>query len=496
MISGGMSQVTVEQRQGVIATGPKLFVSYSWSTPDHEAWVLSLATDLRESGIDVILDKWDLKEGHDAHAFMEKMVTDKEIKKVILVCDKPYAEKTDGRTGGVGTEAQIISSSIYEKQEQDKFVAVLKERDENGKAYLPAYYRSRIYIDLSDPSAYSENFERLLRWAYDQPLYQKPELGRKPAFLGSEANGGISLATSSRLKRAIDALRNGRDYAIGATNEYLTVLYEEVEKLRINSQEDPFDDAVVRSIDSFLPYRNEAIELFVTLAAHVDNLSSRTAIHRFFEQAIPYMHTPEDITRYREWDWDNFRFVIHELFLYAIAALIRHGRFESASHLMSEYYYVPSQSRFGRDPMVPFAVLRQPMASLAYRNDRLTLRRLSVRADLLRQRCKQTGIEFRHLMEADFVLYLRSELDGTNKIGGWFPETLVFKHQGPFEIFARSRSKSYFNRAKMLLGIDNKQALDSFLKALVENPGYVHRWQYESFSPAYFLGFNDLATTP
>ncbi len=58
----------------------RLFISYSWSTPEHEDWVLRLATELRESGIDVILDKWNLKEGHDAFAFMEKMVSDKDVK--------------------------------------------------------------------------------------------------------------------------------------------------------------------------------------------------------------------------------------------------------------------------------------------------------------------------------------------------------------------------------------------------------------------------------
>ena len=127
---------------------PKLFVSYSWTSPDHEGWVLQLATHLRESGVEVVLDKWDLKEGHDAKAFMESMVSDPEIKKVILVCDRAYVDKTDGRTGGVGTEAQIISGEIYEKQAQDKFVAIVRERDEEGRPYLPVYYRSRIYIDL------------------------------------------------------------------------------------------------------------------------------------------------------------------------------------------------------------------------------------------------------------------------------------------------------------------------------------------------------------
>lgn len=129
---------------------PKLFISYSWSSPEHEQWVLKLATELRENGIDVILDKWDLKEGQDADAFMEKMVTDETVEKVAIICDKVYAEKADKRKGGAGTEAQIISRKIYEETDQNKFVAVLVERDDDGKPYLPAYYQSRIYIDLSD----------------------------------------------------------------------------------------------------------------------------------------------------------------------------------------------------------------------------------------------------------------------------------------------------------------------------------------------------------
>jgi SEFIR domain-containing protein len=55
---------------------PKLFISYSWSSEARQAWVLRLATQLREAGVDVILDRWDLKERHDAHAFMERMVSD------------------------------------------------------------------------------------------------------------------------------------------------------------------------------------------------------------------------------------------------------------------------------------------------------------------------------------------------------------------------------------------------------------------------------------
>ncbi|WP_444894992.1 SEFIR domain-containing protein [Microbulbifer sp. SSSA005] len=135
---------------------PKVFVSYSWSTPEHEEWVLNLSTELRESGVDIILDKWDLKEGHDSNAFMERMVTDSSVKKVIIVCDESYANKADKRSGGVGTETQIISSEIYSSVDQDKFVAVIAEKDADGSAHLPTYYKSRIYIDLSYDELYAK----------------------------------------------------------------------------------------------------------------------------------------------------------------------------------------------------------------------------------------------------------------------------------------------------------------------------------------------------
>ncbi len=106
------------------------------------------------------------------------MVTDDGIKKVILVIDDQYGVKANARVGGVGTETQIISAEVYESVDQNKFVAVIASRDENGKAQLPAFYKSRIYIDLSDGELYARNFEQLLRWVFDKPLNIKPELGK------------------------------------------------------------------------------------------------------------------------------------------------------------------------------------------------------------------------------------------------------------------------------------------------------------------------------
>ncbi len=474
---------------------PKLFISYSWTNSDHEAWVLRLATDLRESGVDVVLDKWDLREGHDAHAFMEKMVTDPEIRKVILICDKVYAEKADDRAGGVGAEAQIISPEIYSRQDQEKFVAVLKERDEDGRPYLPVYYRPRIWIDLSDPTTYSENFDQLLRWVFDRPLHVKPDLGSPPSFL-FETDDGLNLETFSRFRRAIEALKTGRPHAIAAIEDFFKTLAANLKRLRISPNAEPFDDEVVKSIESFIPYRNQVIELVLTVARYRDDDETRRALHRFFESMIPYLSS-SGAGSHREWDFDNFKFIAHELFLYVLAILINYERFESTAYLLGTDYYIEGNSDYGSNMIVPFDdAFRHYSEALDHRNQRLGLRRSSLHADLLNERCTGTGITFQQLMQADFVTFMRSNLDKAEHDWPWWPATLLYLRSGVFEIFGKSRSKTYFNRVKVLLNVNSKEEIEPLLQDFESGKRRLPRWDWSSLNPRSLMGFDLIATKP
>jgi len=468
---------------------PKLFISYSWSNPGHEQWVVDLATELRESGVDVILDKWDLKEGHDAIAFMEQMVTNPEIKKVAIISDKTYSTKADGRAGGVGTETQIISREVYEKQAQEKFVAIVTEKDEDGKPCLPTYYKSRIYIDLSEADKYSENFDRLLRWIFDKPLYIKPELGSKPTFLSDGEH--VSLGTTAHYKRCIEAIKSNKPYSTGSFEEYCNVFASNLERFRLQKTEGEYDDAIVKSIEEFLPFRNESIQLFMTIAQYSPTQEFMSITHRFFENLLPYMRSPPHITTYNEADFDNYKFVIHELFLYVIAIFLKYERFEQANYLMTQQYYIPGNSDYGRDVMVSFVAFREHIKSLQYRNERLNLRRLALRADMLEQRSKASGIDFRYLMQADFVLFMRAEREDE----GWWPETLLYvgRFHSAFEIFARSVSKSYFDKVKCLLDVNHVNDLKEQIEGYKADRRRLPTWEFESFSPSVLLGFENLA---
>ena len=130
---------------------PKVFISYSWAVQDS---VIEFAERLRSHGIDIVLDIWDLKEGHDKYAFMEQSVTSPEIDRVLIICDKTYTQKANNREGGAGDETVIISQEVYGHEKQEKFIPVILEVDPDSKPYVPAYIKSRIYIDLSDDSRY------------------------------------------------------------------------------------------------------------------------------------------------------------------------------------------------------------------------------------------------------------------------------------------------------------------------------------------------------
>lgn len=50
------------------------------------------------------------------------MVSDTEIQKVLIISDKKYADKANGRDGGVGTETQIISAEVYKNRQQENLL--------------------------------------------------------------------------------------------------------------------------------------------------------------------------------------------------------------------------------------------------------------------------------------------------------------------------------------------------------------------------------------
>ncbi len=478
---------------------PKLFISYSWTNPQHEQWVVDLAEKLVASGVDVKLDKWDLGVGQDAIVFMEQMVTDSTIRKVLMIVDKNYAEKADAREGGVGTETQIISKEMYDDQQQDKFAALVLDKNDKGNVYLPAYYKSRIYIDFSEPQNHEKEFEKLLRWIFDKPLHVKPAFGKPPAFLSDETR--IDIPTTTSQHNAIKAIKEGGRNVSGRVEEYLETLSVGMEDFRIKESKGDFDDAVIKSIEAFIPYRAEFIDIILAIARYGDAKDYMNILHKFFEELIPYLYRPKDVLNYYETDFDNFKFIIHELFLYTVAIFLKSERFEVVTHLVSNDYYVESYIKQDGNQMVSHREFCQYIRSInQIRNSRLGLNRTSLQADILKDRAQYAGIDFKYLMQADFVLLMRKELASINcETWGWYPIPLVYaewSHTGVFEIFARAESIRYFDKIKSLLGVNNKDDITRLFNAYNSGKKNIPRPGIFPLDPKSLINFDKLATKP
>ena len=157
-------------------TAPSVFISYSHDSDAHKAWVLRLASDLRERGVDASMDQWELVPGQDVAAFMQKGIL--EADRVLLICSSAYVRKSEGGTGGVGFERLIVTGEVVQSIDTKKFIPLV--RDNPGEPRIPRFLGPRLYIDFNDDGAYETKREELLRELLGAPFAVKPPLGVNP----------------------------------------------------------------------------------------------------------------------------------------------------------------------------------------------------------------------------------------------------------------------------------------------------------------------------
>lgn len=154
---------------------PKVFISYSHDSQEHKKWVLDLATRLRNSGVDAIIDQWELRPGDDLPHFMETHLADADY--VVMVCTDKYVAKANAGTGGVGYEKMIITADLLSRIDSNKVVPVIRQF---GTHAVPTFLKTKLFVNFSKDEDYEFSFDELVRTFHDAPLFKKPEIGNNP----------------------------------------------------------------------------------------------------------------------------------------------------------------------------------------------------------------------------------------------------------------------------------------------------------------------------
>ncbi|ATC34273.1 hypothetical protein CA606_19095 [Caulobacter vibrioides] len=468
----------------------RAFTSYSWSSPTHEAWVIQLASRLREDGVDVILDKWDLKPGHDSYQFMESMVTDITVTKVMMICDRQYVEKANNRAGGVGTESQIISPELYGKGSQDKFAALMTDEDEDGNAHVPVFYKGRIYFDFRSADKFEASYEQLLRWLVDRPQHVKPKLGAVPSSILDAAP--TASATQSRARRAAEAVRQGSTSAASLVRDYGDALRSELQSLAPQlSNAEPADETIIKAISSMRPYLQQWSDLVSTIVRFGQDERVWQRTLSINEQLGTLMYRDSSLSHWISVQFDAFKVIAHEAFLTTVALALDEERFDLVQAAVEKAYLLEERDTGGRRATQDFTAFRQHAASLDQRKTRLQLRRISLEADLLREAHPIGAIpSFESLMQADFFLYICSA--GQSTSNNWYPYSLVYAadRYSPFPVFARAESMAYFQRLAPALGVTSVDTLKTRLEAISSQSGRI--FDYRGLPIAYLANAENL----
>lgn len=464
----------------------KVFISYSWGNKEHQDWIVNLGKRLMTDTVDVILDRWSLKDGQDIHSFMEEMVKSKDVFRVLIVCDKKYKEKADDREGGVGTETQIISPNLYSNEKQEKFVPIVLERDEDGKPYLPIYLSSRKYIDFSQEEDFEDSYEELLRNILETPSIPKPKLGTKPPTYIMENTVDLS-ETNSKIRTIENQIKKHNNFNQKYASDFLDAFQDKLWEFNlVNSPNDlkAFGETLIETLKSYKPLREDFIKFIGLLTMNKTEFASELIIE-FFENKPMYLRPRDERNSWSGSEFDSFKIIFQELFIYTIAVGIKNKDYLFVSELLHSKYFIKDPYRNNQEPSsFPFLYdYHQNLENYMKQTfNKVTGFGHYVITNLSDQISKQT------LIFSDTLCYCVSYLETVDYYDRWFPATYLYgERNGGFNFFDKLSSKKHFEKAKVLFDVQNETELKEKLKKNKENSGDSIRYGNGGFNRVPFV---------
>lgn len=474
------------------------FFSYAWTTEAHKARVLALVNRLRHDGVNALIDQVNLHDGEDIIHFMERIATDPQLKKVVAVCDRNYAQKVDARTGGSGTEGTIMSPEVYAQigDGPRKYVAVAFEVDNHGKAYVPTMFATRLYIDMSTDDLLAQNYPRLLRFLWDRPEPEVP-IGTPPAFLFETHPASVAAQAKGMLVRS--AVERGR----GVTTPWKEFIAAVVAPLQAFTA--PWDDRqwdVHQALAQLETMRGPRDALAETVRFLIREDAMRASMITELFQILGNLPAVQA----RTWDAQteataHSRLAVMELVLYVVAVLIQEQRPDLLRDVLRSDYLMDGH---GDPQLTEFGFLHQDVTwfDQTY-NSALSTRWISPAGAWLRDRANLDTVGWQDVMQADALLHVQAQLwrlikeaHGEPWSPIWFGVTAPYwGRQGRFTLFLRFASRTFLGQWLPIFGVTVAEQLRG---QLVDNSGnYAKqiRWP-QGLDGIHALALNEIGTRP
>jgi len=307
----------------------------------------------------------------------------------------------------------------------------------------------------------------------------------------------IEFDLSEQANQAVEYLEISDPKALKAVNEYFRLLINELKAFDIPGDKTATYDVIFERANQMTPVRDEVIKVITAVAKFEEQTKFYTELHSFFENLLPYFYFRNEGESNSRWAADHYIVFGSELFLYTVAALLKHRKFEQLNELTHQGYYIPSSKNVRTERFILFNEFNRNSDALAeyYRNKQM--REDYSKAAFLKERIIENEFSYEDLAQADFILHLISLLDNRKSEQSFYD---VWKNQLPtdiraFELFVRSESLWFFQKFAKCLREVSKENLTTFLeqykKKIAESGMYYSRLDWE-----YKIALDKIATRP
>lgn len=319
---------------------PRVFISYCWENPETVRRVHEFADFLDHNGIHLEMDRY-LPEGASLYKFMESMVNDPGVDRVLCFIDRAYTRREQEGEGGVSVETTIISQDVYDQVSKTgrpvRFIPVLLEKPGEGERAVPVMFATAKQVWMTDAATDDQNKVRLLNLCAGQPEYTRSQSAKLPAHLrpGSVAFDSRASGLATLVQTQVQQDRPQR--ALVSFQDYLDALADAFERFNLDVDAGHYHHNRTQQISELVDERAAVMtEYAETLDAVLRSGDSAPVddLLDFFARLLRlnFSHRASLVTK------DVSRVFTREFFTVAVALLIRRRLYTDVPVLLTHRY--------------------------------------------------------------------------------------------------------------------------------------------------------------
>jgi hypothetical protein len=245
---------------------------------------------------------------------------------------------------------------------------------------------------------------------------KKLEEGLELALRAILADAVLDPDAPSAADKAIKSIQEGAASQASLCAKVIPAIAKRVEELspKLRGEErDQWDEDLVRAIQQTLPLVTDFARVAEEVAAHGSQDAALGLFRGFAPLFSQYNLPPGFSGGFFDVQFDLPKFVGHELMVTLFSALIGERRWGLVADLCRETVMIPNaRYRSQAETPVTYIYASEYLKLLNIRNERLKLNRLSLHADILKERHEAGDLRelspWRRFQDADVFLYLRS----------------------------------------------------------------------------------------